>query len=586
MADAALSSEYSAYEDDRGEDSSDNEEETTRGRRARSELQQSYPVTRGRRRWPGLRPGATLKRRPRRKTVYDAFIEPSKNTPHYVKEDSQDNLLTRTRLRILRGVESAVVRVLSLLVLVVFLVLVIVELALVQDRLPPPAEAIIEIFTLLFAAFFCGEVALRIVGQGKVFFCKSFEVVDLVVIVLATVMTVAYVIVDDHLINSAVNIGVSVTRLIVIGRVVRIFFWAKVLYEQRTLKRYIRSKVSQNKRRYMKDGYDLDLTYVTDRVIAMSFPSSGSESLYRNSIQEVGNFLDHMHFGHYRVYNLCSEKEYDTSYFHHQVQRIHIDDHNVPKFTDLVDFCEDAFTWMDGNTENIIVVHCKGGKGRTGTMISAWLVRSGLFEQAGESLAYFSDRRTDKAKGKKSQGVQTPSQSRYVNYYEQLILKMAGNLPPPVSMRIKRVTVYGLNKVGKGDATDWSFKVYYNETVFEVSFLEPDFERVQVINDGVSDIVHVFISESDPLLVTDDVKFKFFCSTKSVPTANDKCQFYFWFHTTFIENNKLLLNRANLDNLQKSKNRRVYPLNFAVEIEFEPCDSLRPSLTQTRRLVD
>ena len=57
-------------------------------------------------------------------------------------------------------------RVLSLLVLVVFLVLVIVELALVQDRLPPLAEATIEIFTLLFTAFFCGEVALRIVGQG------------------------------------------------------------------------------------------------------------------------------------------------------------------------------------------------------------------------------------------------------------------------------------------------------------------------------------------------------------------------------------------------------------------------------------
>ena len=42
-----------------------------------------------------------------------------------------------------------------------------------------------------------------------------------------------------------------------------------------------------------------------DRVIAMSFPSSGSESLYRNSIQEVGQFLDAKHFGHYRVYNLC-----------------------------------------------------------------------------------------------------------------------------------------------------------------------------------------------------------------------------------------------------------------------------------------
>jgi len=51
--------------------------------------------------------------------------------------------------------------------------------------------------------------------------------------------------------------------------------------------------------------FDLDLTYVTDRVIAMSYPSSGSETLYRNSIIDVGQFLDKNHFGHYRVYNLC-----------------------------------------------------------------------------------------------------------------------------------------------------------------------------------------------------------------------------------------------------------------------------------------
>ena len=38
---------------------------------------------------------------------------------------------------------------------------------------------------------------------------------------------------------------------------------------------------------------------------------------------------------------------------------------------------------------------------------------------------------------------------------------------------------------------------------------------------------------------------------KSVPTANDKCQFYFWFHTTFIENNKLvILGRAIASNNQ------------------------------------
>ena len=77
-------------------------------------------------------------------------------------------------------------------------------------------------------------------------------------------------------------------------------------------------------------------------------------------------------------------------------------------------------------------------------MISAWLVRSGLFEEAQQSLQYFTIRRTDKSRGKKSQGVDTPSQNRYVRYYERMLSSMGGNLPPPVSLRIKVLTVHGV----------------------------------------------------------------------------------------------------------------------------------------------
>ena len=77
-------------------------------------------------------------------------------------------------------------------------------------------------------------------------------------------------------------------------------------------------------------------------------------------------------------------------------------------------------------------------------MISAWLVRSGLFEEARDSLEYFTIRRTDKSRGKKSQGVDTPSQSRYVQYYERLVSTMRGNLPPPVSLRLKILTLHGV----------------------------------------------------------------------------------------------------------------------------------------------
>ena len=40
---------------------------------------------------------------------------------------------------------------------------------------------------------------------------------------------------------------------------------------------------------------DLDLTYVTRRIIAMSFPSSGVMAWYRNPIREVAAFLDERH---------------------------------------------------------------------------------------------------------------------------------------------------------------------------------------------------------------------------------------------------------------------------------------------------
>lgn len=50
----------------------------------------------------------------------------------------------------------------------------------------------------------------------------------------------------------------------------------------------IRKLVSGNRRRMTDGDYNLDLTYITPRVIAMSYPAHGiMESFYRNPIEKV-----------------------------------------------------------------------------------------------------------------------------------------------------------------------------------------------------------------------------------------------------------------------------------------------------------
>ena len=80
-------------------------------------------------------------------------------------------------------------------------------------------------------------------------------------------------------------------------------------YEMNTL----RKLVSKEKKRFNSDGFDLDLTYITPRIIAMGFPSQGIESKYRNPMSEVEEFFKKRHPGKHKIYNLCIERAYDLT---------------------------------------------------------------------------------------------------------------------------------------------------------------------------------------------------------------------------------------------------------------------------------
>ena len=149
-------------------------------------------------------------------------------------------------------------------------------------------------------------------------------------------------------------------------------------------------------------------------------------------------FLEARHGGHYKVYNLCSERSYDPIKFHGRVAVYPFDDHSPPEFSLIKPFCEDVSRWLEEHPANVAAVHCKGGKGRTGLMICAYMLYSGLQANAEAVLKFYASKRTFDGNG-----VTQPSQRRYVAYFAaklerelayspvRLVLKAIHLRPPP-----------------------------------------------------------------------------------------------------------------------------------------------------------
>lgn len=372
----------------------------------------------------------------------------------------------------------------------------------------------------------------------------------------------------------------------------------------------IRGAVSKKKRRYQKNGFDLDLTYVTPRIIAMGFPSENVEAAYRNPMKEVLRFLDSFHKDHYKVYNLCSERSYDHQKFYNRVETFPFEDHNAPPFELIIQFCHNVQSWLDEDEKNIAVIHCKAGKGRTGLMISAWMLFSKEWTRADDALTFYAAMRTYNKKG-----VTIPSQIRYVYYFEESLQHPLQYQPK--SLLLNRITFHTLPK--DAHIPDTNFLVFMNKTViFDYKENEAKLTREEKIikrEEGAKkekkekrsgekkkkdkdrekgDLKEKEKNEKKPLSSSSEDKSSgeeihgteteeetYHFEVGEVPICGDikveftekgfsseSKMFSFWFCTSFVKENRLVLKKDGLDKAHKDKNHRLYPENFRIELEF------------------
>lgn len=222
----------------------------------------------------------------------------------------------------------------------------------------------------------------------------------------------------------------------------------------------LRTIVSGDKVRLQEDGYDLDMTYITPRIIAMGLPGVNVEAAYRNNIQEVANFLNQKYNNHYRIINLCAEREYNTDLFNpgSVINKFGFPDHHNPPLELLKEICETMYAYLNENPVNVVVVHCLAGRGRTGTVIASYLTYSRLFDNGSEALEHFARKRSIVHKG-----VQQPSQRRYVQYFSEIV---AGRQPKHYhkSLCLKQIIMYTIPKFGPNHTCQPVLEIYTSPT--------------------------------------------------------------------------------------------------------------------------
>ncbi|GAB4852933.1 Phosphatidylinositol 3,4,5-trisphosphate 3-phosphatase and protein-tyrosine-phosphatase pten2a [Ancistrocladus abbreviatus] len=328
-----------------------------------------------------------------------------------------------------------------------------------------------------------------------------------------------------------------------------------------------RHVVSQNKRRYQEGGFDLDMTYITENIIAMGFPagdmSSGFfgyvEGFYRNHMEEVIRFFETHHQGKYKVYNLCAERLYDASLFEGKVASFPFDDHNCPPIQLIILFCQSAYSWLKEDIENVVVVHCKAGMARTGLMISSLLLYLKFFPTAEESIDYYNQKRCIDGKA-----LVLPSQIRYVKYFERILTYFNGENQPGRrcmlrGFRLHRCPYWIRPHITVSNHNGILFSTKKHPRTKDL--LPEDF-WFSAPKKGIM----VFALPGEPGLAELAGDFK-------VYFHDSRGDFYFWLNTTMIENRKTL-NTSDIDGFDK---RKLPSPGFQVEVvlvDYDGSDSV------------
>jgi protein-tyrosine phosphatase len=168
---------------------------------------------------------------------------------------------------------------------------------------------------------------------------------------------------------------------------------------------------------------------VTPQVYLMGFPPP-------RELELLAQILQVRHRGRFRIVNL-SGKSYDYARFDDAVVEVQFPGMSAPFLGLLCKLCMDQAQFMQEHNQNILIIHCTTGKGRTATVASCLLAFSGCYSSPFTALQVVTTA-IGNARGVQSSKILLASQRRYVHYFQHIL---NGIRPQPQVLTLRRVVV-------------------------------------------------------------------------------------------------------------------------------------------------
>jgi len=292
------------------------------------------------------------------------------------------------------------------------------------------------------------EVTARVFYLGYHFSHSLMNLLELAIVPFALFEVVTrYGLIQSSSKSPVGGIMPALRTLRPIVRIVNLLLRAtRALHHVNSLRHRMKDVEEASRRHYRRNGFDLELCYVTHQLLALGRPTVGFEALYNNPVYEVARFFDTQYRNKFIVVDSTESSRYSLDPFYGRVLRFPVPCYGVPELTQLWALCEAMRSFFDREEGNVCAIHSYYGRGRLGLIAVAWMLFSGEFRDVAPAMIHLERKRTDDAAKATVQGIDCASQQRFLEYFAMCVYDFRGVPAPARPVKLKTLRLLGFDE--------------------------------------------------------------------------------------------------------------------------------------------